>query len=189
MDEQRRQFFRRLTGQTTEAAVKQVEARVLEKAKQWIRPPFAIHELEFLFTCTRCGDCARACPHQVIFNLPARLGADVVGTPALDLLNKGCHLCDDTPCVSACTAHALRRDTASTLTQLRLAQVQIDTSRCLPYLGPECGACISTCTIEGALVFHHEKPHIDPQRCTGCARCREACITEPKAVTVVAMRN
>jgi ferredoxin len=26
------------------------------------------------------------------------------------------------------------------------------------------------------------KPRIDPTLCTGCAMCREACITEPKAV-------
>lgn len=187
MDEQRRQFFRRMAGQTSDTVVKHVDAKVKEKARHWIRPPFAINELEFILTCTRCGDCARACPHQVIFSLPARLGADVVGTPALDLLNKGCHLCSDTPCVTACTVNALNRTATATITQIRLAQVSIDTSRCLPYMGPECGACASACPIQSALNFQNERPHIDPKYCTGCAQCREACIIEPKAISLASL--
>jgi ferredoxin len=30
-----------------------------------LRPPGAIAEPDFLATCTRCGDCAKACPHHV----------------------------------------------------------------------------------------------------------------------------
>jgi ferredoxin-type protein NapG len=58
-------------------------------------PPYAQDELAFLLACTRCGACVTACPHGVIFPLAPRLGITVAGTPALDLLHKGCHLCED----------------------------------------------------------------------------------------------
>lgn len=98
----RRDFFRRGLGKATEVAVKVVDKRASEKAKKWIRPPHSLPELDFLLACTRCDACIEACPHNVIFPLAARLGADVASTPALDLLKKGCHLCDDWPCVNVC---------------------------------------------------------------------------------------
>jgi len=95
----RRTFFRRGLKEAAEVAVKHADAQVSKRAGHWIRPPFALAELEFLLACTRCGECAVACPHGVVFLLPARLGAQVLGTPALDLLTKGCLLCEDWPCV------------------------------------------------------------------------------------------
>jgi len=187
MDLQRRQFFRRLAGKTTDTAIQHVEARVTAKARRWIRPPFAINELEFLLKCTRCGECVTACPHQIIFTLPARHGAEVLGTPALDLLNKGCHLCDDTPCVSACQPHVLYRPKDVSAKHVRIAFAQLDTAQCLPYQGPECGACATACTVENAMTFADDKPRIHSDYCTGCALCREACITEPKAINIASI--
>ncbi|MEN8167856.1 MAG: 4Fe-4S dicluster domain-containing protein [Pseudomonadota bacterium] len=183
----RRAFFRRGLDKAAKAAVKHADARVSRYAKHWIRPPFALAELEFLLACTRCDDCIDACPHQLIFPLPARLGAQVVGTPALDLLNKGCQLCEDWPCVAACEPGALKRPAEqdeSGIEPPRLAFAWIDTQRCLPYSGPECGACAASCSVPGAMVWEGERPRIDPDLCVGCALCREHCIVEPKAVEI-----
>ncbi len=187
MDMQRRNFFRRLAGKTSETVIKQVESRIVERARQWIRPPYALAELEFLLKCTRCADCITACPHQVIFPLPVRHGADVFGTPALDLLNKACHLCDGYPCVTVCAASALQRPTTEPVPLPKMAAVSIDETRCLPYQGPECGACASACPVAGALRWSSDKPHIDATHCVGCALCREACITEPKAILIASL--
>ena len=84
----RRDFFRRSFGKAAEVVVKEADAKVKKRAAHWIRPPFAISELEFLLACTRCDACISVCPHDVIFRLPARLGADVVNSPALDLFKK-----------------------------------------------------------------------------------------------------
>ncbi len=184
MDIQRRQFFRRLAGKTTDTALKHVEARINDRAKRWIRPPFAINELEFLLKCTRCNECISACPYHIIFSLPARHGADVAGTPALDLLNNGCHLCEDTPCVTVCQPHVLFRPPDVSPKHIRIAYAHLDTSQCLPYQGPECGACAAVCTTDNALAFTNDKPIINQDYCTGCALCREVCITEPKAITI-----
>lgn len=186
----RRQFFQNALHKAAKTVVKQGDARVTARASHWIRPPYAIAELEFLLTCTRCTDCIEACPHGVIFSLPARLGADVAGTPALDLLHKGCHLCEDWPCVSACQSGALQRPPEPESIVVKpplLARVTINKTTCLPYQGPECGVCVAACPVPGALQLQEERPVIDESACTGCAMCREACIVEGKAIEVVSL--
>jgi len=187
----RRDFFRRSFSKAAETVTKHAEQRVSKKASRWIRPPFSLSELEFLLACTRCSDCIEACPHQVIFPLAARLGADVVGTPAMDLLSKGCHLCEDWPCVNACETGALKLldidepdDTMKRVIS-PFAKAILDTTECLPYVGPECGACAASCKIDGALIWDCEKPTIIEDKCVGCGMCREACIVEGKAIDIV----
>ena len=160
------------------------------RSRRWIRPPHALPEPEFLIKCTGCGDCISACPHDVAFALPAGSGLQAETRPALDLLNRGCNLCDGWPCVTACEAGALvRPDPAGEApTALpRLALVEIDTDTCLAYLGPECGACAHACPVPGALEWEGGiRPVVKTDICTGCALCREACIVEPKAIRVSA---
>ncbi len=187
----RRGFFRTGSRKLAEATIDQVDNHVQKQAKHWIRPPYALDELEFLTTCTRCGECIDACPYQVIFPLASRLGASVTGTPALDLVNRGCHLCTDWPCVTACEPGAMtlppkREDSEwnEPVPAPRIALASINKQFCLAHLGPECGACASSCPVPGALVWNTEKPSIDPDYCTGCGLCREVCIVDPKAIEI-----
>ena len=210
----RRNFFKQGFDKLAGGAINVAEAHLEHKAKHWIRPPYARQELDFLLACTRCDACIEACPHQVIFPLPLARGAEVVQTPALDLLNKGCHLCEDWPCVDACEPGALeiKLDEADNIGQTDttnindnskdhnlddkindnqphvalpvLAKAEINTDRCLPYSGPECGACQGSCPIPDTLVFNSEKPSINQLQCVGCGLCREACIAEPKAINL-----
>jgi ferredoxin-type protein NapG len=201
----RRSFFRSAIDKGGKTVVKAVDVSVKKQASHWIRPPFAINELEFLLAGTRCNDCIDACPHDVIFSLSARVGVRAAGTPALDLLNKGCHLCEDWACVAACTPNALiipndktdatdKSEMAAIETEEtnnppmpKLARASIDTKACLPYSGPECGACIASCPVDGALTLDMVKPIIDELLCSGCGMCREACITEPKAINIASL--
>ena len=192
----RRAFFSLGLRKSAKAAVELVEQRAEQKAKRFVRPPFALGELDFLIKCTRCEDCLKACPHDTIFLLPARLGVEIVGTPALDLVNGACHLCVDWPCASACTAGALLQpddqqdesgEEASEPAPRSLpvlAVASIDTTSCLPWQGPECGACISVCPVPGAIDQDMIRPSISAESCIGCALCREACITTPKSITL-----
>lgn len=207
MDEKamsRRRFFSRGAEKVTQTAIDGLEQRAEQKARHWIRPPFAKPELDFLLACSRCSACIDACPQSVIFPLPISRGAEVAATPALDLLNKGCTLCEDWACVAACEDGALLipelpstedeeqrehngltppREAPRQLPE-KLAKLTIDSGLCLPYSGPECGACRGSCPVEGALLWQAEKPIIDQDVCIGCAMCREACIVEGKAITV-----
>lgn len=183
----RRNFFRTAIAKVSEKAIEHADQKVARQAAHWVRPPFALPELEFLLTCTRCGDCSDACPYQVVFPLSARHGTQFAGTPALDLLNKGCHLCEDMPCVKSCSVGALKLpevEEGEALPAPKLARASIDTDTCLPYKGPECGACAGSCPVPGALVWDLQKPRIDPELCVGCGLCREACILDPKAITI-----
>jgi NAD-dependent dihydropyrimidine dehydrogenase PreA subunit len=93
--------------------------------------------------------------------------------------------------VAACEPDALRlpeQEEEGPPAPAKLARVRIDPETCLPYSGPECGACAHACPVPGALEWEGGlRPVIDEERCTGCALCREACIMEPKAVEVSAL--
>ncbi len=186
----RRAFFLQAFRNTGEKIVQVCDAKVTRQAAHWIRPPHAQDELAFLLACTRCGACIEACPHEVIFPLAARLGVTVAGTPALNLLHKGCHLCEGWPCVSACEPGALKRETGEGQEDnapRAFARVSLDTDTCLPHQGPECGACEGSCPVPGALVWDLYRPRIDPLHCVGCALCRAACIVQPSAIKVEAL--
>lgn len=175
----RRAFFQQLGKKIVKSGLEAVDSSVAEK-QNWIRPPFAINELEFLLTCTRCTKCIEACPHNSLFSLN-HADPRINHTPALDLTHKACMLCEDWPCVLACEVKALTRPEEEILPQI--ARCQINEDNCLPYSGPECGVCFSHCPVEGALIENLGKPEIT-QHCCGCAQCREACISEPKAIEV-----
>lgn len=197
---ERRRFFRQMASKSAELVLQEARHKANAQAAHWIRPPWALEEVEFLLACTRCDACQSACPHDVIFKLPARVGITAAGTPALDLDNRACRLCEDWPCVAACEPGALvipaptgdaeleGEDTTVTDTDPvypRIAQCRVDTRRCLPYSGPECGACRGSCPVKGALNWDDfERPSIDADRCIGCAACRSACIMEPGAIVV-----
>ena len=101
------------------------------------KPPFAEAERYFLVNCTRCDKCIAACDFIDLFKLPGDQPHAAAGTPAMDLLNRGCHMCAD------------------------------------------------SCPLDGALDWRGGgRPVINSNICSGCGRCREACIVTPKAVTI-----
>jgi len=187
----RRDFFR-LSGQkAADIASQLAAAKAASWARGWIRPPFALDELDFLLNCTSCDKCIEVCPHDVLFALSARAGLQAAGTPAMDLLQRGCHMCADWPCVTACSPGALKLpeiDADQPPAAPKFAVARIDVATCLPYSGPECGACADACPIPGALGWEGGvRPVIDQESCTGCALCREACILDPKAIQISAL--
>ncbi len=187
----RRDLFRIGGKKVAESASHLATAEVANRAPGWIRPPFALDELDFLLRCTRCDKCLEACPHDVLFALPARTGHHAAGTPAMNLLQKGCHMCAGWPCAAACESEALKLPEAGVdrpPDPPKFAVAKIDQTACLPYSGPECGACAGSCPVPGALNWEGGvRPVIDRERCTGCALCREACIADPKAIRISAL--
>jgi len=194
----RRGFFRLGLQKTAQLAINEAEARVNKRARGWIRPPFSVGEFDFLLKCTRCDACIEACPHNVLFPLSKKQGLDVISTPAMDLMNKGCHLCADWPCVHACETGALvpfrasaphsdeklEQDDEADLPRPKLALASIDEQKCLPYMGPECGACADSCPQPDTLIWNGPKPFINADHCVGCALCREVCVAAPKAISI-----
>jgi ferredoxin-type protein NapG len=220
MDMKRRDVFKYGVGKAAEAAGRIAGQKLALQRRTWLRPPFAKPELDFLLACTRCDKCIEACEFDVVFRLQEKWGRQVAGTPAMDLLNRGCHMCADWPCVAACEPEALKRPLPADIAKRplpadiakrplpadiakrplpadddpplppKMAHVRIDVETCLPYAGPECGACADSCPVPGALEWEGGvRPVVNQERCTGCALCREACIVDPKAIVVSGLRD
>jgi len=186
----RREFFRYGVQKAGDVTREVVRAKMGLRDVNCIRPPFARTEPEFAAACTRCDKCIEACPHDVIFKLTLEQGGDLAGTPALDLVWRGCHMCEDWPCVKACEPQALlipEHEDGEEIPLPRLGIAEVDTKACLPYSGPECGACAHSCPVDGALNWEGgTRPVIDADMCTGCGLCREACIAYPNAIKISA---
>ncbi len=175
------------------------------------RPPGALPEPQFMDRCSRCGDCVSACPHQAVFLFNTDQG-DLANTPVMMPDKRACHLCEELPCVVACTTGALRvpsmkgADTLAQassmssgsgvapdpigpgvdLDQLRLGTVRINEAQCFAFKGPECGACVGVCPRDiSAIASVRWRPQLNAAMCVGCGLCIEACPTDPKAITLL----
>lgn len=145
-----------------------------------VRPPGAVPENRFLELCNRCGDCLSACPESAILKLADWVGLEA-GTPVMVPDRWPCLMCDGFPCAAACEPGALEVPGTSVV---KLGHVRLDPEVCLPYRGPECGACGGLCPEDApALRLSLGRPSVDAEVCTGCGRCVHACPSSPKALT------
>lgn len=136
-------------------------------------PPWALAEPEFIAACTRCGDCARACPTRII-----RQGDG--GYPMVDFALGECTFCGQ--CVAHCPSGALLRQSKQPPWQLR-AEIG---ERCIARQQVECRICGEMCEF-AAIRFVPQPggiaaPLLDGERCTGCGACVAPCPTT--AITV-----
>ncbi|MBY6275945.1 4Fe-4S dicluster domain-containing protein [Symbiobacterium thermophilum] len=182
----RRGFFRegfrsllRAFAETAQAAADEAAVRGAGGVR-WLRPPGALPEAAFLLTCTRCGDCARACPAGAIRLLPESAGA-AVGTPFIDPLMQPCDLCGR--CMGACGPGALVP--VAEPRQVRMGVAVIDPARCWAVQGSICDLCWQRCPFpDEAIRMVDGKPQVQPEQCTGCGQCAYVCVSTPPAITI-----
>lgn len=175
----RRGLLRAFLRAPAEAAAAVVEDKLSRRLPPERRPPGAQPESTFLALCTRCGDCATACPYGAVFIYGDDAGPST-GTPVMAPDERPCVMCTGFPCAAACEPKALIVP-RETVWNLGLVKVREDL--CFTFRGPECGACGGLCP-DGAkaLTFRRNRPSIDPEVCVGCGRCIDACPTLPKAL-------
>jgi len=134
----------------------------------WLRPPGAVEESLFLERCTKCSDCAKACPHgSIVFHQQN-------GTPVIFPDQVPCYLCDDTPCTAACATDALvpvaGRD------DVRMGMAMVNQRLCTA--GQGCHACVSKCPTDAlSMDFDELRLRVSQERCVGCGICEHVCKT------------
>lgn len=178
----RREWLRRLAPAAVDAVSREVERAIERRLPAQRRPPGAVSEALFQVLCTRCGDCAKACPHAAIHTFTEEAGVDA-GTPVMRPELRGCHMCDGFPCAEACGEGALVMPEEPAWP---LGSVRIDEGRCIAFAGPECGACAERCPPGvSALRIERWRPVLDDAACVGCGLCIESCPTSPPAIELL----
>ena len=175
----RRAFFTTGLGRALERAADAFSSRIAPR--RYIRPPGALPEAAFVGACTRCGECVRACPAGAIIPLDGPAGL-ATGTPVLEPAVNACVMCPDMPCAAACPTDALMVP-AGGWREVRLADVAIDTERCIAWRDVSCGICARACPVgEQAIRLDERGRPAIAGGCTGCGICMSACVTTPSSI-------
>ncbi|MDH4185759.1 MAG: 4Fe-4S dicluster domain-containing protein [Nitrospira sp.] len=141
----------------------------------WLRPPGSVSETLFLERCTKCGDCATACPHgSITFHQQN-------GTPVIFADQVPCYLCEDIPCITACATEALLPVGSSAKIRMGLAMV----SHRICTAGQGCHACASKCPTDAlSMDFDAQRLSVAVADCVGCGICEHVCRTVNDQVAI-----
>lgn len=148
------------------------EARIL-------RPPGAQDEERFLANCIRCGECVRACPTGCIQPMTMKDGFQRVWTPRFEPERASCRFdIDDQACQKVCPVNAILETPA---VRIRIGTAQINRDRCISWrYGRLCLICMEQCRFQAITADGQDRPHVNPDICTGCGACEYACIATPE---------
>jgi len=147
----------------------------------WLRPPGAIAERQFLNTCSRGGECVKACPaHCIKIDSSGVKGG---GAPYIEADTSACVVCDGLYCMDVCPSGALKR-TPRVDIDMGTAVWQEDS--CVRQRGESCTICVDQCPLgEVAIRLHRGRIEVQPLSCVGCGVCQEKCPTTPKSIFVI----
>ena len=129
-----------------------------------IRPPGAVGEEEFLKRCTKCGQCMRACPTNVIQPDGFEGGLESLWTPRLNnrIGSSGCQL-NCVACGQVCPTAAIRPitlpeklgiDAFAEKGPIRMGTAFVDRNRCLPWaMDKPCIVCQENCPVSPKAIY------------------------------------
>lgn len=175
----RRAFFTRWRDVAPPSTLPEPPRVAARPAIPFHRPPGAIEERAFLERCTRCGECATACPHDAIQEVAARFGS-AAKTPVIRPVESPCRMCADTPCITACTVGALTK-----AIPIKMGLARINTMECLAYQRQTCSVCYEQCPVAGAIRLEAGQPVVNADVCTGCGVCAYACPAPRNAIVLM----
>ncbi|UCE50791.1 MAG: 4Fe-4S dicluster domain-containing protein, partial [Phycisphaerales bacterium] len=111
------------------------------QASRPLRPPGAVDEQILVWLCTRCGNCVRSCPYDVIRRETGRHSIAGILTPVLNFGEDYCRE-DCTRCTQVCPSGALTDVDPIEKPRMHIGVAQVDMDLCLLGEDRECSACM-----------------------------------------------
>ncbi len=168
-----------------------------------IRPPGGRVEDELLALCSRCGQCLKVCPTNVLQPAVSEAGFEGVFTPHMDFRVGPCEWsCNE--CGKVCPTGAIQPLLLEAKRRTVIGRAFIDRNRCIPWADYKtCLVCQELCPVpDKAIVINTAevtapggkrvrlgRPEVVAERCIGCGVCENACpVAYQAAIEVYATR-
>ena len=132
-----------------------------------VRPPGALPEVDFLSRCTKCGQCMRICPTNVIQPDGLTGGLESLWTPVLNFRigSSGCqanciacgHVCPTAAIRPLALEERMGRGQYTSLGPVRIGTAFVDRGRCLPWaMDRPCIVCQENCPVSPKAIYTRE---------------------------------
>ncbi|MDZ4169703.1 MAG: 4Fe-4S binding protein, partial [Coriobacteriia bacterium] len=154
-----------------------------------VRPPGAQPENSLLALCSRCGQCMKVCPTNVLQPSLTKAGPEGLFTPEMDYRVGSCDwACAE--CGRVCPTGAIEPLELAEKRTTVIGRAYIDTALCIPWADyRSCLVCQELCPVaDKAIVFTDDevltpegatlavkRPHVIAERCIGCGVCELHC--------------
>jgi ferredoxin-type protein NapF len=189
VDFSRRGFLYSMTGGLTVAFLAgRTPFTPLQGKQQFIRPPGAVPESEFLRTCIRCGECMKSCLTNTLQPCFWESGLSGLWTPKMDLrfapCEQNCNVCG-----KVCPTQAIRSLSLEEKTHAKVGTAVLRKELCLVWAQDKlCLICDEICPYN-AIVFRtvegYRRPVVIASRCNGCGFCEQRCPIQGGSAIVV----
>jgi ferredoxin-type protein NapF len=173
-----------------------------ERDVRLVRPPGGREEQDLLALCSRCGQCMKVCPTNVLQPAISRAGLEGVFTPEMDYRVAYCDWsCNE--CGKVCPTGAIMPLALEAKRKTKIGRAYIDRDRCIPWADYKtCLVCQELCPIPDKAIALREvevddplgvrvrlgRPEVLAERCIGCGICEAACpVPNESAINVRAM--
>ena len=171
--------FKLLKGAVLENTVPNTLKRNINK--ELIRPPGYVDKDTFFKSCNSCGDCQSACPENVI---SMEKDYDTVIRPVITNTTY-CYYCVEKNCIKSCKENALLIDQDKIK-----ANIQVNESECLAFLGSMCQVCHDICPEKGtAITMNDKKPVFNSDFCLFCYKCIDHCLGEADTISIIPLNE